>query len=63
LTKNRCELPDGVSRTLTLDPQLYAFALRQGSPLRKSINRELLHEISEPDWADVLYRFMGYAPN
>jgi ABC-type amino acid transport substrate-binding protein len=48
---------------LHLDPQLYAFALRQGSPLRKSINRELLHEISEPDWADVLYRFMGYAPN
>jgi polar amino acid transport system substrate-binding protein len=48
---------------LHLDPQLYAFALPQGSPLRKSINQELLHEIHEPDWSDVLYRFMGYAPD
>jgi polar amino acid transport system substrate-binding protein len=48
---------------LHLDPQLYAFALREGSPLRESINRELLREIHEPDWADAIYRFMGYTPN
>jgi polar amino acid transport system substrate-binding protein len=48
---------------LHLDSQLYAFALRQGSPLRKAINQELLREVHEPDWSDVLYRFMGYAPD
>ena len=48
---------------LHLDPQLYAFAVRESSPLRESINRELLHQINEPNWSDVLYRSMGYAPD
>jgi polar amino acid transport system substrate-binding protein len=46
---------------LHLDPQLYAFALPQGSPLRKLINMALLREVHKPDWSDVLYRYMGSA--
>ncbi len=44
---------------LHLDPQLYAFAVREGSPLRESINRELLRKIHEPAWSDLLYHYMG----
>ncbi|HZC58389.1 MAG TPA: transporter substrate-binding domain-containing protein [Chthoniobacterales bacterium] len=46
---------------LYLDPQLYAFAVREGSSLRMSINRELLRKIHEPAWHDLLYHYMGYA--
>lgn len=44
---------------LNEDPQLYAFALREGDPLRESINRALLRKIHEPGWHDLLYRYMG----
>jgi polar amino acid transport system substrate-binding protein len=45
---------------LNEDPQLYAFAVREGSPMRESINRALLRKIHEPDWHDLLYRYLGY---
>jgi polar amino acid transport system substrate-binding protein len=44
---------------LTLDTQLYAFALREGSPLREPVNRALLLKIHEPFWRDLLYRYLG----
>ena len=47
---------------LGLDPQLYAFALREGSPLRESVNRMLLLKIHEPAWHDLLYHYLGTAP-
>ncbi len=48
---------------LNLDPQLYAFALREGSPLREAINRVLLRKIHEPAWDDLLYHYLGTSPN
>ena len=39
---------------LNLDPQLYAFAVREGSALREPINRVLLRKIHEPAWHDLL---------
>jgi len=48
---------------LNVDPQLYAFAVREGSPLRESINRVLLRKIHEPAWHDLLYRYLGASPN
>lgn len=48
---------------LNVDPQLYAFALREGSPLRESINRVLLRKIHEPAWGDLLYHYLGNVPN
>jgi polar amino acid transport system substrate-binding protein len=47
---------------LGLDPQLYAFAVREGDRLRESINREILRKTHEPAWPDLLYHYMGYAP-
>jgi polar amino acid transport system substrate-binding protein len=44
---------------LNLDPQPYAFAVREGSPLRESINRVLLRKIHEPAWQDLLYHYLG----
>jgi polar amino acid transport system substrate-binding protein len=41
------------------NPQLYAFALREGNPLRESINRALLRKIHEPSWHDLLYHYLG----
>ncbi len=48
---------------LNVDPQLYAFALREENPLRESINRVLLRKIHEPAWHDLLYRYLGTSPN
>ncbi len=48
--------------SLNVDPQLYAFAVREGSQLRESINREMLRMTHEPAWHDLLYRYMGYSP-
>jgi polar amino acid transport system substrate-binding protein len=48
---------------LNVDPQLYAFALREGNPMRESINRVLLRKIHEPAWQDLLYHYLGNAPN
>jgi polar amino acid transport system substrate-binding protein len=47
---------------LSVDPQLYAFALPEGSPLRESINRVLLRKIHEPAWHDLLYHYLGNSP-
>ena len=46
---------------LNLDPQLYAFAVREGSALREPINRVLLRKIHEPAWRDLRYRYLGSA--
>jgi len=46
---------------LNLDPQLYAFAVREGSALREPINRVLLRKIHEPAWRGLLYRYLGRA--
>jgi polar amino acid transport system substrate-binding protein len=48
---------------LNLDPQLYAFAVREGSALREPINRVLLRKIHEPAWRDLLYRYLGRVPD
>lgn len=48
---------------LNADPQLYAFALREGSPLREPINRVLLRKIHEPAWSDLLYHYLGSSPD
>jgi polar amino acid transport system substrate-binding protein len=45
--------------SLNEDPQLYAFALREGNALRESINRTLLRKIHEPAWHDLLYHYLG----
>ncbi len=47
---------------LNVDTQLYAFAVREGSPLREPINRVLLRKIHEPAWNDLLYRYLGTSP-
>jgi polar amino acid transport system substrate-binding protein len=46
---------------LHLAPQLYAFAVPEGSALREPINRVLLRKIHEPAWSDLLYRYLGSA--
>ena len=46
---------------LSLDTQLYAFAVRESSDLREPINRVLLRKIHEPAWRDLLYRYLGRA--
>jgi polar amino acid transport system substrate-binding protein len=48
---------------LNVDPQLYAFAVREGSALREPINRVLLTKIHEPAWNDLLYRYLGNSSN
>jgi polar amino acid transport system substrate-binding protein len=44
---------------LYLDPQLYAFGVREGSPLRELINRDLLRITHAPGWRDLLYHYLG----
>jgi polar amino acid transport system substrate-binding protein len=44
---------------LNVDTELYAFAVREGSPLREPINRVLLRKIHEPAWESLLYRYLG----
>jgi polar amino acid transport system substrate-binding protein len=46
---------------VSLDTQLYAFAVRESSALREPINRVLLRKIHEPGWRDLLYRYLGRA--
>ncbi len=41
------------------DRQNYGIGLPQGSPLRETINRVLLRKISEPEWDDSLFRYLG----
>jgi polar amino acid transport system substrate-binding protein len=47
--------------SLRLDTELYGFALREGSPLRESINQVLLQKIHEPAWTELVKRYLpGY---
>ncbi len=46
-------LPERIER------QNYAIGLPEGSPLRESINRVLLSLISQPEWEDTLFHYMG----
>jgi len=39
--------------------QDYSFALPTGSPLREPINRILLRKITQPEWQNTLYRYLG----
>ena len=48
---------------LSLDTQLYGFAVRESSALREPINRVLLRKIHEPVWRDLLYRYLGRVPD
>ena len=47
---------------LHLDTQFYAFAITEGSSLREPINRVLLRKIYEPAWRDLVYHYLGIAP-
>jgi polar amino acid transport system substrate-binding protein len=43
----------------TFEKQNYAIAMPQGSSLREPLNRALLKRISQPEWQDTLYRYLG----
>ena len=43
----------------TFERQDYAIALRSGSLLREDLNRALLQRITEPEWQDTLFRYLG----
>jgi ABC-type amino acid transport substrate-binding protein len=36
----------------------YTFALPQDSPLRETLNQQILQELSEPDWSSTLQRYL-----
>jgi polar amino acid transport system substrate-binding protein len=42
-----------------LQAQNYAFALMEGSPLREEINRALLTVRKQPEWRDLVTRYLG----
>jgi polar amino acid transport system substrate-binding protein len=42
-----------------LDEELYAFGVKEGSPLREYINRSLLARLAEPEWHEILLRYLG----
>jgi polar amino acid transport system substrate-binding protein len=42
-----------------LDEELYAFGVKEGSPLRESINRSLLARLTQPEWHEILQRYLG----
>ncbi len=42
-----------------LQAQNYAFALVEGSPLREEINRALLTARKQPEWRDLVTRYLG----
>ncbi|MFH1057102.1 MAG: transporter substrate-binding domain-containing protein [Pseudomonadota bacterium] len=54
------ELPVGL-RMLPrrFDPQDYAFAVPNKSPLRKEINQALLRRIHSDSWKNILYHYLG----
>lgn len=43
----------------TFEKQYYGIALPENSALREPINRVLLEKITEPQWQNVLYRYLG----
>lgn len=44
---------------ITFDEQSYGIALPSGSPLRETIDHVLLAKIRQPEWQDILYRYLG----
>jgi len=42
-----------------LDEELYGFGVKEGSPLREYINRSLLARLAEPEWHEILGRYLG----
>ena len=42
----------------TLDRRDYAFVLPNGSPLRESLNREVLHVLTLPEWRELLFQYL-----
>ena len=44
---------------VSFDPQHYAFALPQNSPLRKPLNIAILKSVQSSWWDDILYRYIG----
>ncbi len=44
---------------MTFNRQDYGIALPQGSAIREPINRLLLKRIHEPEWQDLLYKYLG----
>ena len=45
---------------IILDPIHYAFALPEKSKLRERINRELLREIDEERWKEIIHSYIGF---
>lgn len=43
----------------TFSRQDYAFGLRPNLPLRQEINRALLDAVQDPDWEQLLHRYLG----
>lgn len=59
-TPSQAQARDG----FTILPQLvapadFAFAFPDGSPLRETVNRALLHALQGPAWADIQYAYLG----
>ena len=44
---------------LHLDEEFYGFGVKEGSPLRESINRSLLRRLSEPGWDEIRRQYLG----
>lgn len=44
---------------VTLESVYYGYALPTGSGLRENLNREIIKQISDKKWEDVLYRYFG----
>lgn len=42
--------------------QYYALGLRPGSPLRETVNHDLMEIIRQPAWQEVVTRFLGSVP-
>ena len=53
------EFQDLTVLPVELQAQNYAFALTEGSPLREDINRALLSVRKQPEWRDLLTRYLG----
>jgi polar amino acid transport system substrate-binding protein len=42
-----------------LNEEFYGFCVREGSSLREPINRSLLQRLAEPNWQELLRRYLG----
>jgi len=41
------------------EPQNYAIALQENSPLREPLNRILLEKTAQPEWEELFFRYLG----